>query len=441
MEIFISYRRGMGDTPFAQLLYFHLHGRGFKVFFDQEEHSIPTGSQFPDAIRQSLFSAKLVVSVVGPAWLESRPRLHDEDDWVRQELLSAAPGSGRTMIPVYYGVDPSALATGLPEALRFLATTNTRLSWKNFDESARDSLDKLIEHHLPGPAVRSSVVVLPRLELLCDRAMEEAQFRQVLRRLGQGRAGWLVFGEAGQGDYAMFERLEAFTLQEEMAAAGCSQALLVQLELAEFGKASVDDLVEHLLAQVASRLKGKAVSDLPALVSLLARRGMLVMAYAVVEVAHAEEARHWHQRFAQLVQRLPYGQGDRPALLVAIALRHGPPPSGWRRWLGGREPAQKHFEAAFPQHFEASAATVAGTAGTDAELVSSRLKPAERQHVESWCRNRNVRQVIDVGMKDVEATFADGDLQHMEAVHVRLAQVVHDSLARRAATHTQENHR
>lgn len=92
-EIFITYRTR--DQPYAAaLLYDFLAGRfGARRVFRDVNSGIPA-ADYPDTLRAALDSAKVLVAVIGPAWLDVRDgngeRLIDhESDWVRQELARA----------------------------------------------------------------------------------------------------------------------------------------------------------------------------------------------------------------------------------------------------------------------------------------------------------------------------------------------------------------
>ena len=63
------------------------------VFFD--ETAAEPGAQWPSRIREALSAASVVVVVIGVHWLQARDgasgrrRIDAEEDWVREEILTA----------------------------------------------------------------------------------------------------------------------------------------------------------------------------------------------------------------------------------------------------------------------------------------------------------------------------------------------------------------
>ena len=92
--VFINYR--VVDNPLGAAAIHDALARRFgadKVFRDCV--SLEAGTRYPTAIRDALFDADLVMSIIGPRWLElvdeqTGVRLIDRDhDWVRRELAWA----------------------------------------------------------------------------------------------------------------------------------------------------------------------------------------------------------------------------------------------------------------------------------------------------------------------------------------------------------------
>jgi pterin-4a-carbinolamine dehydratase len=107
--IFISYRRS--DSQHAAFAIADRLGWAFgheHVFFDRS--SIEGGDTWPDAIREAVSRATVVLVIIGKGWLRvaddwGRRRLDNPNDWVHQELRAAfarlaSGGVGPTVIPV-----------------------------------------------------------------------------------------------------------------------------------------------------------------------------------------------------------------------------------------------------------------------------------------------------------------------------------------------------
>lgn len=124
--IAISYRR-QDSSPVAGRLYDRLQaefGKG-SVFMDFD--SIPYGADFREHIKQTLQRAKVIVAIIGPAWLgeggKSGRRIDDPTDFVRLEVASALE-SGIPIIPVLINNTPMPDAKSLPAELEGLAFRN-----------------------------------------------------------------------------------------------------------------------------------------------------------------------------------------------------------------------------------------------------------------------------------------------------------------------------
>ena len=106
LRVFINYRRGP-STPYARQLYERLSARfGVEnVFWDID--TIQPGVDFVDFLRRAVGSCQVMVSVIGPGWLEAsdrdgRRRLDSPEDFVRVEIEAALDRSIR-IIPVLVG--------------------------------------------------------------------------------------------------------------------------------------------------------------------------------------------------------------------------------------------------------------------------------------------------------------------------------------------------
>ena len=111
--------------------------------------SMGAGTYFPTAIRAAVMDADVIVSVIGPRWLDLRDevtgvRLIDrDDDWVRQELALAI-ARGIHIVPVLLKDTPDNATlprpAELPEDIRRLAMVQTfPVSQRRFGED----LDRL----------------------------------------------------------------------------------------------------------------------------------------------------------------------------------------------------------------------------------------------------------------------------------------------------------
>src|SRR5262245_11023002 len=97
-SIFISYRREDCAHPAGRLaaaLKGHFGER--RVFFDTE--AITPGEQFPVRIGEELARARIVLVLVGQAWLRAnyangKRRIDDLDDWVHLEVATALGSQG-----------------------------------------------------------------------------------------------------------------------------------------------------------------------------------------------------------------------------------------------------------------------------------------------------------------------------------------------------------
>lgn len=117
---FVNYRRD--DTGWvANALAAALRARlgPAPVFLDNS--SIALGQAFPSVIEDAIRSSAVVAVLIGPAW--DRPplldRLHDDQDWVRKEIL-LAENLGVRLVPVLVDRDTLPPADVMPEPVRFL---------------------------------------------------------------------------------------------------------------------------------------------------------------------------------------------------------------------------------------------------------------------------------------------------------------------------------
>jgi len=126
---FISYR-ATDSGSYGALLYLEL-SRWFGsecVFLDSE--SIPAGADCVEALLDGVRRARVLLSVIGPAWLTGPAGgagrdIDDPADWVRREL-SEAFGAGVTVIPVLTDEARLPAADELPADIRALSRCRYR---------------------------------------------------------------------------------------------------------------------------------------------------------------------------------------------------------------------------------------------------------------------------------------------------------------------------
>jgi len=126
-RLFISYRRG--DTQWLAGRLSDSLGHYFgdkRVFRDIE--GIEGGADFSHVIHRTLSASGALVVLIGKDWLnaadeQGRPRLHQADDWVAQEI-GAALDKGMRVFPVLVEDTPMPRAHELPQSLRALTRFN-----------------------------------------------------------------------------------------------------------------------------------------------------------------------------------------------------------------------------------------------------------------------------------------------------------------------------
>ena len=127
-SIFISYRRldsQHATFAIADRLRWAF-GEG-EVFFDRG--SISAGNEWPAMLRRGLQKARVLVLIVGEAWLSTadewgRRRIDDPDDWVRREIVTALKANkkrGTEIIPVFLDGAPELRREAFDPPLRDIA--------------------------------------------------------------------------------------------------------------------------------------------------------------------------------------------------------------------------------------------------------------------------------------------------------------------------------
>lgn len=118
-DVFINYRTGDGDKTALTLDTALSHRFGDDRIY-RASKSIPPGEAFPRALLNGVRRSGALLAVIGPDWA-GHPRLHEEDDWVRREILEAYACT-IPVIPVLDGRRTERLrGADLPEELAWLA--------------------------------------------------------------------------------------------------------------------------------------------------------------------------------------------------------------------------------------------------------------------------------------------------------------------------------
>ncbi|GLZ13487.1 hypothetical protein Acsp04_37220 [Actinomadura sp. NBRC 104425] len=118
-EVFINYRTGDGDEA-ATILEQGLTLRFGKERVFRATTSIRPGETYPERLLNAVRGSAVLLAVMGPGWARD-PRLRDENDWVRREILEAFDANIR-VVPVLKGRTTERLkAAELPAELARLA--------------------------------------------------------------------------------------------------------------------------------------------------------------------------------------------------------------------------------------------------------------------------------------------------------------------------------
>ena len=144
MRIFLSYRRE-DSSAWAGRLRDALSARFGEDNIFQDVVAVQPGQNFTDAVDAALSRSDATLAVIGPRWLtaagvDGAPRLADESDYVRSELV-AALASTTSVIPVLVGGAAMPTAARLPDELKPLALLQA-VTLR--DESWRRDVDDLI---------------------------------------------------------------------------------------------------------------------------------------------------------------------------------------------------------------------------------------------------------------------------------------------------------
>ncbi len=120
-KVFISYRREDtgGDAGRLSDTLNQILGSG-KVFYDFDQ--IALGADFEIALKQALNESNVFLALIGPTWekvldAEGKPRLADERDFVRLEIVTALAASTVKLVPVLVNRSTLPSSADLPADL------------------------------------------------------------------------------------------------------------------------------------------------------------------------------------------------------------------------------------------------------------------------------------------------------------------------------------
>ncbi|MEV3985605.1 toll/interleukin-1 receptor domain-containing protein [Nonomuraea sp. NPDC049758] len=194
-EVFINYRTGDGEKVAALLERDLSHRFGDEHVF-RASKSIPPGSAYPRELISAVRRSYVVLVVVGENW-SRRPELHDEDDWVRREILEAFT-CGIEVIPVLDGRKTERLnPADLPEALKRLADVQSeRLDFQDL-QSGLIRIGNVLATKLPLlKAVDRSLQQEPRGGSVSN-SVDEVQGTAIQTRDITGDVGTVIKGNQG----------------------------------------------------------------------------------------------------------------------------------------------------------------------------------------------------------------------------------------------------
>jgi pterin-4a-carbinolamine dehydratase len=136
--IFLSYRRS-DTTPYALAVKAELEQRLRTALVFVDVHRIQGGEHWPASLDSALARARVLIALIGPNWLghdkaKAKPRIFDDNDWVRKELRYFLREKPEAVLPIL--VDGTSLSNiKLPEDLAALRDVQplklTPAQWKD----------------------------------------------------------------------------------------------------------------------------------------------------------------------------------------------------------------------------------------------------------------------------------------------------------------------
>ncbi|MCW2875934.1 MAG: hypothetical protein JWQ95_34 [Sphaerisporangium sp.] len=147
-EVFINYRTGDGEKT-AALIEQNLSQRFGDERIFRASKSIAPGESYPDKLLGAVRRSAVVLTVIGENW-SGRAELHNEDDWVRREILEAFT-CGIEVIPVLEGRRTERLnAADLPANLARLADVQSLRLDLNEARAGLTRIGDLLAEKLPS---------------------------------------------------------------------------------------------------------------------------------------------------------------------------------------------------------------------------------------------------------------------------------------------------
>ncbi|ROP42025.1 TIR domain-containing protein [Saccharothrix texasensis] len=151
--VFVNYRAKDNPVAAAAIARVLTDNFGRELVF-RDCVSMAPGEPYPQAIRQALREADVLVAVVGPDWLAvdpstGRPRVEAEDDWVRMEIAHAL-SHGIPVVPVLLHDTPENARAPrhheLPSSIRrFASIQAARFSQRRFDQDMAALVERLVD--------------------------------------------------------------------------------------------------------------------------------------------------------------------------------------------------------------------------------------------------------------------------------------------------------
>lgn len=277
-----------------------------------------------------------------------------------------------------------------------MTTTNSHYVWTGFENQQKEALKSKLQELLPYFGTEDAISDSPRVELLCDRSREEDRFGYALQRHAQTNraAGWLLFGEADQGQYAIFERITDFTLRRSSFNRRYPKTKAINLDLDEFFDCSSDEMRSHVFSRASDALGETEVTSYPDLYTKLGKRQVaLVMFYSVVHVTSSSMVKWWASRFTEMVEEFPAVDRRGLQVIFALSITFSEEKRGFLSLFRRRQSITEFFEQQFPEHFASDEERV-GAGKKKPPLVTSRLRSAKQSDVENWYENRLVKNRI-----------------------------------------------
>jgi hypothetical protein len=222
-EIFLNYRHQDGHATgrLGDRLNDRLNDLGAFIDIDMQ-----SGDSISRKIQSALADTRVFLAVIGKEWMkpENLARLHNENDWIRRELLQVLDREEVRVVPVLVD-DEIEMPTAemLPTALRsFADRRDERLSYESW---AKD-VDKLIEsiHQwlaVPAAVRRPGPPMPADIPYLCDRAEQEYDLSQLAPEIRRTRSLVCVLhGHKWEAHAKFLRRLDQLGLLSKLFDAG-----------------------------------------------------------------------------------------------------------------------------------------------------------------------------------------------------------------------------